>query len=87
MDVTALADLYALTRLDLGGNAVVDAAPLGDAGRLVWLRLSGNRLATLDGLGRLTMLRWVWVADNPLPDGTMVVWPERAWVDVAADGR
>ena len=33
------------------------------------------------------MLRWVWVADNPLPDGTMVVWPERAWVDVAADGR
>ena len=34
--------------VDLGGNAVVDAAPLGDAGRLVWLRLSGNRLATLD---------------------------------------
>ena len=87
VDVTALADLYALTRLDLGGNAVADAAPLGDAGRLVWLRLSGNRLATLDGLGRLTKLRWVWVADNPLPDGTTVAWPERAWVDVAADGR
>ena len=86
-DVTALANLHALTRLDLDGNAVVDAAPLGDAGRLVWLRLSGNRLATLDGLGRLTMLRWVWVADNPLPDATTVAWPERAWVDVAADGR
>ena len=86
-DVTALADLHALTRLDLGGNAVADAAPLGDVGRLVWLKLSGNRLATLDGLGRLTKLRWVWVADNPLPDGTTVVWPERAWVDVAADGR
>ena len=86
-DVTALADLHALTRLDLGGNAVVDAAPLGDVGRLVWLRLSGNRLATLHGLGRLTMLRWVWVADNPLPDGAAVAWPERAWVDVAADGR
>ena len=75
------------TRLDLGGNAVADAAPLGDVGRLVWLRLSGNRLATLDGLGRLTKLRWVWVADNPLPDGAAVAWPERAWVDVAADGR
>ena len=87
VDVAALADLYALTRLDLGGNAVADAAPLGDAGRLVWLRLSGNRLATLDGLGRLTMLRWVWVAGNPLPDATTVVWPERAWVDVAADAR
>ena len=86
-DVTALADLHALTRLDLDGNAVADAAPLGDAGRLVWLRLSGNRLATLDGLGRLTQLRWVWVADNPLPDGATVAWPERAWVDVAADGR
>ena len=86
-DVTALADLHALARLDLGGNAVADAAPLGDAGRLVWLRLSGNRLATLDGLGRLTKLRWVWVADNPLPDGATVVWPERAWVDMAADGR
>ena len=86
-DVTALADLHALTRLDLGGNAVADAAPLGDVGRLVWLRLSGNRLATLDGLGRLTKLRWVWVADNPLPDGATVVWPERAWVDVAADRR
>ena len=86
-DVTALADLHALTRLDLGGNAVLDAAPLGDVGRLVWLRLSGNRLATLDGLGRLTKLRWVWVADNPLPDGTTVAWPERAWVDVAAGGR
>ena len=80
-DVTALADLYALVRLDLDGNAVVDAAPLGDAGRLVWLKLSGNRLATLDGLGRLTKLRWVWVADNPLPDGAVVVWPEHAWVD------
>ena len=80
-DVTALANLHALTRLDLGGNAVVDAAPLGDAGRLVWLRLSGNRLTTLDGLGRLTQLRWVWVADNPLPDGAVVTWPERAWVD------
>ena len=81
-DVTALANLHALTRLDLDGNAVVDAAPLGDAGRLVWLRLSGNRLTTLDGLGRLTQLRWVWVADNPLPDGAMIVaWPERAWVD------
>ena len=80
-DVTALADLYALVRLDLDGNAVVDAAPLGDAGRLVWLKLSGNRLATLDGLGRLTKLRWVWVADNPLPDGTAVAWPEHAWVD------
>ena len=86
-DVTALADLHALTRLDLGGNAVADATPLGDVGRLVWLRLSGNRLATLDGLGRLTKLRWVWVADNPLPDGAVVAWPERAWVDVAADGR
>ena len=86
-DVTALANLHALTRLDLGGNAVFDAAPLGDVGRLVWLRLSGNRLATLDGLGRLTKLRWVWVADNPLPDGAAVAWPERAWVDVAADGR
>ena len=86
-DVTALADLHALTRLDLGGNAVADAAPLGDVGRLVWLKLSGNRLATLDGLGRLTKLRWVWVADNPLPDGATVAWPERAWVDVAADGR
>ena len=80
-DVTALANLHALTRLDLDGNAVVDAAPLGDAGRLVWLRLSGNRLTTLDGLGRLTQLRWVWVADNPLPDGTTIAWPERAWVD------
>ena len=80
-DVTALADLYALVRLDLDGNAVVDAAPLGDAGRLVWLKLSGNRLATLDGLGRLTKLRWVWVADNPLPDGTAVAWPEHTWVD------
>ena len=80
-DVTALGDLHALARLDLDGNAVVDAAPLGDAGRLVWLKLSGNRLATLDGLGRLTKLRWVWVADNPLPDGAVVVWPEHAWVD------
>ena len=80
-DVTALANLHALTRLDLDGNAVVDAAPLGDAARLVWLRLSGNRLTTLDGLGRLTQLRWVWVADNPLPDGAVVTWPERAWVD------
>ena len=86
-DVTALADLHALARLDLDGNAVADATPLGDVGRLVWLRLSGNRLATLDGLGRLTKLRWVWVADNPLPDGAVVAWPERAWVDVAADGR
>ena len=81
-DVTALANLHALTRLDLDGNTVFDAGPLGDAERLVWLRLSGNRLATLDGLGRLTKLRWVWVADNPLPDGATVVWPERAWVDV-----
>ncbi len=86
-DVTALADLHALARLDLDGNAVFDVTPLGDVGRLVWLKLSGNRLATLDGLGRLTKLRWVWVADNPLPDGTTVAWPERAWVDVAADGR
>ena len=81
-DVTALADLHALARLDLDGNAVFDATPLGDVGRLVWLKLSGNRLATLEGLGRLTKLRWVWVADNPLPDGTTIAWPERAWVDV-----
>ena len=82
--MAALADL-GLVRLDLGGNRVADATPLGDVGRLVWLDLSGNRLAVLDGLGRVTRLRWVWLAGNPLDDAAaaVVVWPADAWVDIA----
>ncbi len=38
-DLGPLADLASLRRLDVGGNPVADASPLGDLGTLVWLRL------------------------------------------------
>ena len=37
-DLSPLADLVSLRRLDLGCNAAADASPLGDLGTLVWLR-------------------------------------------------
>ena len=62
-----LADLAALERLDLSGNAVSEVAPLGDLGRLVWLDLTGNPVSDAAPLGRLTRLRWLWL--EPDADG------------------
>ena len=68
--------------LDLAGNAVADASPLGDVARLLWLDLSGNRLAATNGHGRLTRLRWVWLHGNPHPDVAITVpWPDGVWLD------
>ena len=49
-DVSALAGLRALTRLDLSRNRIADASPLRGLPRLSWLRLGWNRLA---GVSRL----------------------------------
>ena len=62
-DISALASLTSLTRLDLSMNYIRDLSPLSSLQRLTWLDLSNNSIddvAPLSDLAALTTLNLAW---------------------------
>ena len=69
-DLSGVARLPALERLDLSCNALADLSPLAALGALRDLDLSGNRIADLSPLGALHALERLDVSDNAVADAS-----------------
>ena len=69
-DITALAGLTKLTRLDLRYNQISDIAVLSGLTNLEWLDLVGNQISDITALSGLTNLTWLHLSNNQISDIT-----------------
>ena len=63
-DVSALAGLTALERLDLEHNQISSVSPLSGMTALEKLRLNDNRISSVSALAGMTVLDWAVLSDN-----------------------
>ena len=67
-DVSPLAKLTGLTRLQVAGNRVSDISPLAKLTNLKWLELSENNIVDVSPLVKLKNLTWLHVGGNEISD-------------------
>ena len=67
-DLSPLANLTQLRRLDLGDSQINDISPLADLTNLTYLNLQSNQIRDISPLANLTQLQDLWLVYNSISD-------------------
>ena len=67
-DISPLANLVNLYRLELHDNRISDIGPLRNMAKMEYLTLSNNKISVLEPLAGLTELKWLYLDRNLITD-------------------